>query len=339
MGNKTSKSKSYPPTPDVKPHPTPDARPRPPTTPPTRPPPTPPKPSKSVVGTMLGTDISLRRAAITFDDLRFGKRLAQGACGEVFMGDYHGTPVVIKKMLQQQINATNVALFANEIQLLSTLRHPNIILFIGASADSQENLCLVTEFMERGDLATLLHDPSIALRWQEPLLRFVVDICRGMAYLHSQTPKYIHRDLKAANILISSNLQVAKIADFGFVRLLTDDALSLRGTPLWTAPEIHRGETYTEKADVFSFGIVLAEILTRKAPYAELNIGRRGAQRLLHDIAYKQLRPTLPVDAPKSIESIYQRCVLDDPAGRPGFDQLIVEFDSLVRKEIETLDL
>ncbi|KDO28090.1 TKL protein kinase [Saprolegnia parasitica CBS 223.65] len=318
-----------------KPKPPPAPQPLAPKTPP--PAPSPPRPSSSsIVGTMLATNISLRRAAITYSDLRFGERLGQGACGEVIKGEYHGTPIVIKKMLQNQISAANVALFANEIQLLSTLRHPNIILFIGASADAQENLCLVTEYMERGDLGSLLLDPTIALSWKDPLLRFVVDICRGMAYLHSQEPKYIHRDLKAANILVSANFQVAKIADFGFVRLLTDEALSLRGTPLWTAPEILRGDTYTEKADVYSFGIVLAEIETRKKPYHEHNVNRRaGAQRLMHDIAYKELRPTLSENAPSSIASIYQRCVLMDPDGRPGFDQLIVEFDSLVRRQVD----
>ena len=204
MGNSNNKPK--PPTKPPQPAPQPLA----PKTPP--PAPSPPRPSSSsIVGTMLATNISLRRAAITYSDLRFGERLGQGACGEVIKGEYHGTPIVIKKMLQNQINAANVALFANEIQLLSTLRHPNIILFIGASADAQENLyvslhyddlpyliavlrCLVTEYMERGDLASLLLDPTIALSWKDPLLRFVVDICRGMAYLHSQEPKYIHRD-------------------------------------------------------------------------------------------------------------------------------------------------
>ncbi|OQS03189.1 kinase [Thraustotheca clavata] len=297
-----------------------------------------PPPSKSVVSAMLETNITLRRAAIEYKDLQFANQIGQGAIGAVFKGDYHGTPVVIKKMLQSQIDSNNVALFAKEIQLLSTLRHPNIILFIGASSDPQDNLCLVMEYMESGDLWSILKDQNNVLSWKDPLLRFVVDICRGMAYLHSQEPKYIHRDLKSANILVSQNFHVAKIADFGFVRLLTTDELSLRGTPLWAAPEVLRGDTYTEKADVYSFGIVLAEIQNRKVPYHDRPTGgKMGGQRLMHDIAYNQLRPTLSEDVPPLVQSIFQRCVLEEADARPSFDQLVVEFDTLVRQAIENM--
>ncbi|OQS03188.1 kinase [Thraustotheca clavata] len=125
---------------------------------------------------------------------------------------------------QFEIDSTNVPLLANEIQLLSTLRHPTIILFIGASADSQENLCLVMEYMESGDLWSILQNQTI---WKEPLLRLVV----------------MRLMLKFS---YSKKFQVVKVADFGFVRLLTAEALSARGTPLWAAPEMFRSDNYTE---------------------------------------------------------------------------------------------
>lgn len=115
--------------------------------------------------------------------------------------------------------------------------------------------CFVTEFLERGDLFAVLRNPENRLTWAKPILRMTIDTSRGMAYLHSMKPPIIHRDLKSMNILVSSTWGT-KVSDFGLSREKSvDETMSVTGTPLWLPPEMIRGERYTEKADVYSFGI------------------------------------------------------------------------------------
>ncbi|EQC25651.1 TKL/DRK protein kinase [Saprolegnia diclina VS20] len=284
----------------------------------------------------------LRRAAINHCDLNFGERLDQGSYGtsQVFKGELHGMPIFIKKVRFLDVDVRH---WAKEIVLLSTLWHPNIVLFVGLSFDIDDNFYLVTEYEERGDLGSILLDQSIALSWTDLLLQFVVDICRGMAYLHSHEPKYIHGNLKAANILISANGQVAKLADCGLARLSKLCHRRRLYAPFWVAPEILRGDECTSMTDVYSFGIVLAEIETRKQPYHDRIVNHSA--RLdwpVPDIVDNTQRPKLSENAPSSIASIYERCVLNDPNGRPSFDQLLVEFESLretLVAEVQDLDI
>ncbi|ETV64373.1 TKL/DRK protein kinase, variant [Aphanomyces astaci] len=225
---------------------------------------------KVVVDSILDSKIHLRMAAINFKELKLQKIIGQGAFGEVIKGTYHGTPVVVKRMVRQKIDPDNIRMFADEIQLMMNLRHPNIVQFIGASWNSYSNICFVTEFLDRGDLYSVLKNPRIQLSWKQPLLSMAIDISRGMAYLHSMDPPIIHRDLKSMNILVSSSFG-AKISDFGLSReKVLDDTMSVTGTPLWLPPEMIRAERYSEKADVYSFGIVLTELDTRRIPYHDI---------------------------------------------------------------------
>ncbi|KDO17924.1 TKL/DRK protein kinase [Saprolegnia parasitica CBS 223.65] len=277
----------------------------------------------------------IQRAAIAYDDLTFGERLDAWKrldkspywVRKVFKGELHGMPVVIKKLFHYGYEWDTMH-WADEIRLLSTLRHRNIVLFVGFSTDADDTCYLVTEYMERGDLGSIQKDPSTALSWTDQLLEFLIDICRGMTYLHAQVPEYIHGNLKAANVLIRYYL-LAKLADCGLARLSTLRRHYDLQMPFWDAPEILRGDTCTSTVDVYSFGIVLAEIDTRKRPYHEHHINYASVDQLTRKIVHNKLRPTLSENVPASIASIYQRCVLDDPNGRPSFDQLKAEFESL----------
>ncbi|RHY27659.1 hypothetical protein DYB37_005177 [Aphanomyces astaci] len=208
---------------------------------------------KVVVDSILDSKIHLRMAAINFKELKLQKIIGQGAFGEVIKGTYHGTPVVVKRMVRQKIDPDNIRMFADEIQLMMNLRHPNIV-----QVHIYIPICFVTEFLDRGDLYSVLKNPRIQLSWKQPLLSMAIDISRGMAYLHSMDPPIIHRDLKSMNILVSSSFG-AKISDFGLSReKVLDDTMSVTGTPLWLPPEMIRAERYSEKADVYSFGIGLS---------------------------------------------------------------------------------
>jgi serine/threonine protein kinase len=114
----------------------------------------------------------------------------------------------------------------------------------------------------------------------------------GINYLHSLDPTIIHRDIKPSNLLVDETWNV-KVADFGFARIKEENATMTRcGTPAWTAPEIIRGEKYSEKADLYSFGVVMWEMLTRKQPYA----GRNFMGVSLDVLEGK--RPQIPQDCP-----------------------------------------
>ncbi|DBA03630.1 TPA: hypothetical protein N0F65_006809 [Lagenidium giganteum] len=293
---------------------------------------------KTVVETMLESNRGLRMAEINFNDLKLQKIIGAGAFGEVIKGTYCGTPVVVKRMLRNKIDENNMRMFGEEIQLMMNLRHPNIVQFIGASWNSYSNICFVTEFLERGDLFAVLRNPQNKLSWVEPLLRMAIDTSRGMAYLHSMNPPIIHRDLKSMNILVSSTW-CAKVSDFGLSReKATDETMSVTGTPLWLPPEMIRGERYTEKADVYSFGIVLAEMDTRKIPYHDVK--PKGASKkkvsgstLMHMVAYQNLRPSLSANCMKSVRELYDRCTSDDQSFRPTFEEIVQILENQVRKE------
>ncbi|ETV64372.1 TKL/DRK protein kinase [Aphanomyces astaci] len=294
---------------------------------------------KVVVDSILDSKIHLRMAAINFKELKLQKIIGQGAFGEVIKGTYHGTPVVVKRMVRQKIDPDNIRMFADEIQLMMNLRHPNIVQFIGASWNSYSNICFVTEFLDRGDLYSVLKNPRIQLSWKQPLLSMAIDISRGMAYLHSMDPPIIHRDLKSMNILVSSSFG-AKISDFGLSReKVLDDTMSVTGTPLWLPPEMIRAERYSEKADVYSFGIVLTELDTRRIPYHDIkNTGtskkRIAGSTLMHMVAYKQLRPNMSATCLDSVRDLFVRCTSDDPDMRPTFEDIMIDLETHVKREI-----
>ena len=196
--------------------------------------------------------------------------IGQGSFGEVYVGTFLGSPCAIKTMLPKlQAQPKLVKQFVEEILLMSTLRHPNVVMFLGACT-KVPNLSMVLEFCDHGSLHDFLkreakHGIKITMSL---IFRFALDVARGVYYLHRKC-KVVQRDLKARNVLVDKSLN-AKVADFGLSRVLgeTDASLTACGTPAWTAPEIIRniasGERYTEKVDVYSFGIIMWELVARR---------------------------------------------------------------------------
>ncbi|KAH9331002.1 hypothetical protein KI387_003110, partial [Taxus chinensis] len=200
-------------------------------------------------------------------ELKTGARVGFGSFGEVFRGVWRGTEVAIKILLEQDLTVENVEDFCNEISVLSRLRHPNVILFLGACT-TPPRLSMVTEYMHMGSLYHLIHisGQGKTLSWRRRL-RMLCDICRGMMCI--QRMNIVHRDLKSANCLVDKHWRV-KICDFGLSRIMTNSPikdLNAAGTPEWMAPELLRNEPFTEKCDVFSFGIIMWELCTLKRPW------------------------------------------------------------------------
>eukprot|EP01017_Pseudomicrothorax_dubius_P009593 TRINITY_DN13292_c0_g1_i1.p1 TRINITY_DN13292_c0_g1~~TRINITY_DN13292_c0_g1_i1.p1 ORF type:complete len:223 (+),score=22.80 TRINITY_DN13292_c0_g1_i1:106-774(+) len=179
------------------------------------------------------------------------------------------------------LNENHSKEFMREISALVKLRpHQNLVNFMGVSQNDKE-LCIITEFCHGGTLFDLLHrKKNITLPWSVRI-KFAKDIALGMHYLHTCEPPIIHRDLKSLNLLINTEFVspkqqvVIKIADFGLARTQEMDSVSekmtgLMGTYHWMAPEIFENKDYTIKADVYSYGIVLWEIICRQTPYKNL---------------------------------------------------------------------
>ncbi|CAN4103230.1 unnamed protein product [Withania somnifera] len=204
---------------------------------------------------------------IDFSELTVGTRVGIGFFGEVFRGIWNGTDVAIKIFLEQDLTEENMEDFCNEISILSRLRHPNVILFLGACT-KPPHLSMVTEYMEMGSLYYLIHlsGQKKRISWRRRL-KMLRDICRGLMCIHRM--KIVHRDLKSANCLVNKHLSV-KICDFGLSKIMTDTPMrdtTSAGTPEWMAPELIRNESFTEKCDIFSLGVIMWELCTLSRPW------------------------------------------------------------------------
>ncbi|KAG6693818.1 hypothetical protein I3842_09G020700 [Carya illinoinensis] len=195
--------------------------------------------------------------------------LGRGGFGVVYKGELDdGTKIAVKRMEAGIITSKGLDEFQSEIAVLSKVRHRHLVSLLGYSIEGNERI-LVYEYMPQGALSKhLFHWKSVKL---EPLswkrrLNIALDVARGMEYLHSMAHQsFIHRDLKSSNILLGDDLR-AKISDFGLVKLAPDGEKSvvtrLAGTFGYLAPEYAVTGKITTKVDVFSFGIVLMELLT-----------------------------------------------------------------------------
>ncbi|ETP34898.1 TKL/DRK protein kinase [Phytophthora nicotianae P10297] len=294
----------------------------------------------------------LEMVHIPFADLTFLQAIGRGSMGDVIKARYFGTIVVCKRMRREHIvestgsrnrngnrYASNgdsaLASFRDEIELMSCLRHPNIVQFIGASWDNASNLCIVMEYLENGDMHSVLHSGlGKNFTWADPLLKMAVDAVQGMLYLHSQERPVVHRDLKSVNILCSATFGY-KVGDFGLSRRYKKDVdalTTLVGTPFWLAPEIIRSERYGPEADVYSFGIVLTELETRRTPYHDLE---ETGLKVLMRVAHKGLRPSLPSSCLPERRKLIQDCLRDTPVRRPTFAQVLSRLQGPVLLEIE----
>ena len=165
------------------------------------------------------------------------------------------------------MNENSLKDFLSECHAMEALRHPNIVLFLGACTKSP-NFCIVLEYCSRGSLWGILQNEKIPLPW-ELRRNICLDAAKGVLYLHQCNPPILHRDLKSLNLLLDDGMH-CKLADFGWTRSLSNYMTNKIGTYQWMAPEVISGKVYTEKADVFSFGIIMWEVASREPPYKSI---------------------------------------------------------------------
>ncbi|KAF0700120.1 Aste57867_9351 [Aphanomyces stellatus] len=265
--------------------------------------------------------VKLEPYRIPLENLKLQRVIGKGAFGEVILAEFCGTAVVMKRMHRHRINAAAVKEFTDEILLMCQLRHPNVVQFIGASWNTYSNIGFVLEYVGQGDLYVVIHDKRIPKSWTDPFHRIAVDSARGICYLHSKT--IIHRDLKSSNILISPTY-TAKICDLGMSKSMEELKANEKqvGTPLWTAPEVVTGGHFSLKSDVYAFGIILTELVTRKVPYAEMT-KTKSAYKIMLEVAASGLRPALPAWLPQELRHLILTCLDESPDKRPSMLQVL----------------
>ncbi|OVA19309.1 Protein kinase domain [Macleaya cordata] len=252
--------------------------------------------------------------------LNMGPAFAQGAFGKLYKGTYKGEDVAIKILERPENSPERAQLmeqqFQQEVMMLATLRHPNIVRFIGACRKPMV-WCIVTEYARGGSVRQFLmrrQNRSVPLRLA---VKQALDVARGMAYVHGLG--FIHRDLKSDNLLISADKSI-KIADFGVARIevQTEGMTPETGTYRWMAPEMIQHRPYTQKVDVYSFGIVLWELITGMLPFQNMT-----AVQAAFAVVNKGVRPIVPNDCLPVLSEIMTRCWDANPEVRPPFMEVV----------------
>ena len=266
------------------------------------------------------------------DQLDFRDRIGVGACGEVFHGYWRGVDVAIKCLFTdgQTTERELIKDFRNEVRMMMQLRHPNICLFMGAVI-KHPRLCIISEFCHRGSLYRILHKSEKPLPWLRRV-QMALDGAKGCHFLHTHEPCIVHRDLKSPNLLVDKHWTL-KVGDFGLARTKSHFYVSMGaggvGTPEWTAPEVLKDEPFNEKADVYSFGVILWELCTRKRPF-------RGLTQMQVVVAVgfngERLPPVSKPDVDPILNELMVSCMAEKWEDRPAFGHIVVTLKNIVKR-------
>lgn len=242
---------------------------------------------------------------------------------------YLSQDVAVKILMEQDFHPERFREFMREVAIMKSLRHPNIVLFMGAVTEPP-NLSIVTEYLSRGSLYKLLHRSGAKEVLDERRrLNMAFDVAKGMNYLHRRSPPIVHRDLKSPNLLVDKKYTV-KVCDFGLSRLKANTFLSsksLAGTPEWMAPEVLRDEPSNEKSDVYSFGVILWELMTLQQPWCNLN-----PAQVVAAVGFKGRRLEIPKDLNPLVGALIESCWANEPWRRPSFANIMDTLKPLINK-------
>ncbi|XP_052379421.1 mitogen-activated protein kinase kinase kinase 7-like isoform X2 [Oncorhynchus keta] len=248
--------------------------------------------------------------------------VGRGAFGVVCKAKWKGKDVAIKTIESESERKA----FIVELRQLSRVNHPNIVKLYGSCNNP---VCLVMEYAEGGSLYNVLHGAEpLPCYTASHAMSWCFQCSQGVAYLHGMKPKaLIHRDLKPPNLLLVAGGTMLKICDFGTACDIQTHMTNNKGSAAWMAPEVFEGNNYSEKCDVFSWGIILWEVITRRKPFDEIG---GPAFRIMWAV-HNGTRPPLIKSLPKPIESLMTRCWSKDPSQRPSMEEIVKIMTHLMR--------
>jgi len=260
---------------------------------------------------------------ISQNEVVLGKKLGEGQFGVVYEGKCRGVTVAIKILNQTQMSQEDIDDFKNEVGIMVHLRHPNIVLLMGACYETGKFM-IVTELMKM-DMGTIIHNDEYQLSVPQKI-KFAKDIAIGLAWLHLSKPPILHRDIKPTNILID-NAMNAKLCDFGLSCIRKKkhmrDEGEAPGSPLWMSPEVLLGGNVNEKADVYAYAIVIWELFTKGDPFSEYS----ELEPFINAVCNKEERPPIPEDMHVSVKEIITKAWDPNPENRPSCSDMILKFD------------
>jgi len=276
------------------------------------------------------------------------EELGRGGMGIVYRAEKEGQPCVVKRLLKKEITNRDFKI----IQGLRRLVHPSLVQILGIcpnyttpkklmkphpKMEGRSNemkelkpgsndlkldraFLIAYELLEVGPLFHALHDTSRRFDWRTRK-RIALSVAQAMELLHSQKPAVVHGNLSSVNVLLDADL-VAKVSDFGMDSFY--DYKKTTHSPLWTAPEVLKGQAPRKESDVFAFGIILWELMTRRVPYVS-GVGREGG-----NVRWQQVqrvkngaRPPVPEGLPEVVSKLIEECWLPNPSKRPPFNKIV----------------
>lgn len=289
---------------------------------------------------LLAPDIAFANVNRIVDGLERGEIIGQGGFGKVYRGilkDSEGRREVAIKEAIGVVNEDDFQMLQHEVFLMSTIKHPNLVIFYGIAP--LPSLQIVMEFVPGNDLSKVLYANHTnnffpPIQWQ---LRIAYDVACAMNYLHSMHPPITHRDLRSPNILVvsqdSNTAVAAKVIDLGLAQQLAPNTYGGLETWQWMAPETilpTLKTAYTEKCDVYSFGIVVWEIVAQgKLPFQEF--ANEQVMSVKERIVKQGLRPLIPTTCPEDLARLIFDCWNGDPTHRPAFNQIIFVLEHMLR--------
>ncbi|XP_058760801.1 LEAF RUST 10 DISEASE-RESISTANCE LOCUS RECEPTOR-LIKE PROTEIN KINASE-like 1.2 [Vicia villosa] len=313
-------------------------------------------PRREIVSKHFGVPLfsydELRKATNNFDHT---KELGDGGFGTVYFGKLpDGREVAVKRLYEH--NYRRVEQFMNEVNILTTLRHKNLVSLYGCTSRHSRELLLVYEYISNGTIASHLHGelakPNL-LPWSIRI-KIAIETATALTYLHASG--IIHRDVKTSNILLDDNFRV-KVADFGLSRLFPEDATHVstapQGTPGYLDPEYHQFYQLTSKSDVYSFGVVLIELISSKPAVdinrsrEEINLSTLATKKIQESAIDELVDPSLGFHLDNEVNSMIVsvaelafQCLQRDKEMRPSMEEVLDELRRIEsgRDVVEVVD-
>ncbi|CAA0320200.1 unnamed protein product [Arabidopsis thaliana] len=268
----------------------------------------------------------------------FSRELGDGGFGTVYYGVLKdGRAVAVKRLYERSLK--RVEQFKNEIEILKSLKHPNLVILYGCTSRHSRELLLVYEYISNGTLAEHLHGNRAEARplcWSTRL-NIAIETASALSFLHIKG--IIHRDIKTTNILLDDNYQV-KVADFGLSRLFPMDQTHIstapQGTPGYVDPEYYQCYQLNEKSDVYSFGVVLTELISSKEAVDitrhrhDINLANMAVSKIQNNALHELVDSSLGFDNDPevrrkmmAVSELAFRCLQQERDVRPAMDEIV----------------
>ncbi|KAI9002209.1 kinase-like domain-containing protein [Hyaloraphidium curvatum] len=252
-------------------------------------------------------------------NIDYGAKLGDGGFGEVFAGKLFITTPVAVKIMRARVDDATLRAFEREVTTWESMIHPNVMPLMAYTVSPP---MLISPLAVQGNLRKYL----AALNWPQPDgIRLLHGVALGMSFLHARG--VLHGDLKSLNVLVDAG--VARITDFGLARFAswatTSDA-GLRGTPAFMSPESFDNDPPRPPADVYAFGMVCYEVVSRgRHPFEEA-----GSLPVLMRMVLEGQRPARPAGVPDRLWRLMQRCWVEKPEDRPSFVEIVGELGTII---------